>query len=324
MRVVSLVVALFFVVAGTAIELEFEHLGYRVEKVGRKYFVYQPTFQLAFHDISTLGKNDCTLLSIEIGTREKSYYICDENPESPTCQFMKLDTIFRSKEENYQQPIILYPANRVWVLEYKDETIDETVLKKHVATKLNINEEDAIVKPNQEAIIDEFPAQHYSAESLTSKVTKIVPLAPGFLEPLSMVKQKIVTNNRFLACDLETGKLNIIGKAVQNLSYTESISEDNLDAIWSVYSELRTLVETERFRAMPNIIQAAHLGKKLELSIRGHGLQEANRFEELLEELFSIDQTLSLKNFETKKELREQQYPTRTFSKTVEVTWSLQ
>lgn len=218
--------------AGT--NIYFDNINYRIELVGKKYFVYQPLVMTTIQDISGLSKIDCDLLSEQITKKEVQYYICNEMPDSPTCRLLKKDVVFKSKEENFQTPAILHSAERTWILKPKNQAIDEDALKNHIAVTLGVPKYDVIVRHSTEIPAPEFPVIKISESSLLNRVTKILPMAPGFLEPLRIVNGNLVVNNRFLACDIESGALNIMTKSTANLSYTDA-----------AYDDLRSLTSTE-------------------------------------------------------------------------------
>lgn len=286
MRYYLLVIGVLVASTGNAIEIFFENITYQAELVGRKYFVYQPSVPVIARDVSGLSKTDCDLLSEQIAKKEIQYYICDEMPDSPACRLLKKDAIFKSKEENFQTPINLYPTNRTWILEAKNQAHNEAALKSHVATMLGVRANDVIIELSTKIIVPEFPVLVKSESSLLGRVSKILPLSPGFLEPLRMVNGNLVANNRFLACDLENGKLKIVSKSTLNLSYTDAVSEDDLASIWVLYNDLKAITSTADFKKLPRLIQAALIGRAIGVSMDQNGLNESFGLEKVFEDLF--------------------------------------
>jgi hypothetical protein len=109
-----------------------------------------------------------------------------------------------------------------------------------------------------------------------------------------------------------------------NLSYTDAVTEDDIEAIWALYNELKSFISTEDFKKLPGLIRAALIGRTIGMAIDQNGLVESLGFERVIEDLFSVDGwNLDLKLFELKDDLKTKQYPERSFSKDVEISWSL-
>lgn len=325
MRFCLLVVMLLIVRIGMSVQVDFANSTFQIEQVGEKYFVYPSPLLLTAHAASDLAKNDCSLLASDVGKVKNLHFFCERDLNYPGCRVLKRDIIFRSKEENFQSPPIFYPGKRTWKLTPRDEgLVNQATLKRHVAITFGYIEKDIVVKVSEDMTDAHLTAADSSESSLLSTVTKIVPLAPDNLEPLQFRDGRLRVNNRFLACDLESGNLKVAGKAKLNLSYAEGISEENLDAIWQLYSDLQTYIDTDGFKNLPNLMQAAHLGRRLGLAMHKTGLENSFSFIEIVDDLFIVDERwVKLKFFGSKDELREQQYPSQTFSKDVEVDWSI-
>lgn len=325
MRVYSLIVVLLFATAGTTMGVDFANRKFNVEKVGNKYFVFQSPLILTIEDVSDLAKNDCNQLASEVEEIKKVHFLCDKDENSSGCRVLKRVIAFKSKEENFQSPVLFYPVNRTWRLSQKGESPDVAALKFHVAATIGVNEEDIVIEANRNLNDAHLTLVDHTEASLLASVTKIVPLAPDHLDPLHYREGRIMTNNRFLACDLEHGNVRVAGKGKLNLSYIEAVPDDHIEAIWKLYTMLGAYIDTERFKSLSNLMQAAHLGRKLGLAMHENGLEKSYRFERMIEDLFLMNEwNVTVKSFDAKDDLRERQYPPQRYSKDVEVAWSIQ
>lgn len=310
--------------SGMTTEITFEGITYKIEKVGLKYFVYQPSIKAKLVDVSGLSKNNCELLNKEIIKREDQYYICIEQPNSPTCSLLKKDALFRSKEENFQTPIIFYPTHRKWRIESGIQPSNEIAIKNHISSLIHASETDIIIKLNQDLDDAPIPFLVPSESSLLQRVMKILPLADGFLEPIKISNGNILVNNRYIACDLESGLLQVTLKTKLNLTYSNEIEENDLEKIWILYTDLKSLMEQADFQKLPSLIQAALIGRKIGIMIDGSTIGGNYNLEKILKDLFLLENwNLSLKSFSSQEDLKEKQYPVEVFSRNVDINWSL-
>ncbi|MBL6991600.1 MAG: hypothetical protein ISR65_17580 [Bacteriovoracaceae bacterium] len=303
----------------------YQDIKYTLTKVEKKYFVHPSSYQATIDDVSGLTKNDCTELAQYVSGSEWLYQKCIEKPELSICQVARDGILFKSKEEHFQSPVLLTPTNRSWEVILKKISVNEQALIEFAASKYNIEEENIILKINPKIEIGKILIIERSDTSLLDKVGKIVPVIRGSLDLIRVVDGLLVSNNRFLACDLENEAINIKSYMSQILSYTDSIAKENLDLIWDLYNDVYTTINLDSFKNVPNLVQAALIGYKMGVKIKKSKLNEKGyKFLQLLEDLFVIEGgVLELKHFDSKEELRSKQYADLTYSKQITTSWSL-
>ncbi len=319
-----IVIALFCAVeTGMADQVTYENTLYNVEHMENKYLIFPQFYSVLIDDVSGLSKNDCNRLEEDIAVKEKNYYVCDRNANSSYCRLLKEDILFKSKEENHQSPVILYPINRAWSMSLKIPTVDELSLKNFIADKYHLNIKDLIVVLQPKKRLNGPLNMEMVGSSLLSRVIKLVPLLPGALEPLKIIDGRLETNNRFLACDLENHRVTINGNLTARFNYAESIDDNDLAQIWELYQELQQFILAKDFRQWPILVKAGLLGHFLGTRLKSSNLsKEKFSLEVLINDLFYIeDGELLLKRYSSKSDLKSNLYPDNARLADFELKW---
>lgn len=298
---------------------------YGIERFGAKYFVFAKHRTTVAREVSRLTKTDCAALENELERKRERFESCVVAPDSSACSLVRNAVILMSQEEHFQSPPLAFSAKRRWALSARGIPRSSDMLKQKIATLYDIPvEQIEIVEPERTKPMGPLSVKVHPTAMLNT-VAAIAPMTQGFIEHPELKGAELVVNNRFFACDFEQGRVSVGASFIATINHDESYNPIILDSLWNLYTKLDELMHNDSYQSASVYLKAALFGERIAVALNN------KRFDDLRITLPSIFTTwftegagmLQIKSFSSVDEFKSALYPRRTFSKDVEISWSI-
>lgn len=329
----------------TAPAMGTQNLGYQVLQTGAFYHIYPQTIssQLDWKANGPYGQHEmpncrATEKSLQALLRDYQDFCVDNRGVESHCELIRGEIFLlgngKPSASHTHMPNIARKVVQKWVLSEPSVSwpSNPQLIKKSVMETHGLKSWQVLIADSSQ-LVDEVAlkgkvALSFKSDSMTKAYQDITLDKSEDMVKISPRQDYILTQNKFLACDLASGQAHLQLHSPQKLEFVERASTQTINGLWQAYQDFSNRVAAlKREQTSSPIVEAALYGYQLAEAMRNQVDLENSVYDvpEVLTGFVKVSPQaiVGMKTFHSKSEMKSQSFSDVKHESEFNLIWSL-